>query len=329
MRSVALLLACAVLTRPSAAGLTRFEFRQPHMGTTVRVVLYAGDAPAAEALAASAFSRIAALDDHLSDYRESSELMALCRAAGGPAVGVSGDLFSVLTAAQAFASRTQGAFDVTIGPVSRVWRHARATGELPEASRLAEAQRLVGHDKMHLSSEGRTVRLEERGMMLDLGGIAKGFAADQALAVLAGGGARHAIVAIGGDVAAGDPPPGEAGWEVGIAPLGPGPSGALPAVRLQRAAISSSGDAEQYLEAGGEHFSHIVNPITGSAATGKRGVTVIAPTGMTADALATAVKVLGAARGLPVVDGMEGAAALVVEDTPAGPREYRSKRWPR
>ena len=100
-------------------------------------------------------------------------------------------------------------------------------------------------------------------------------------------------------------------------------------MKLRRAAISSSGDAEQYLDAGDRHFSHIVNPITGSAATGRRGVTVIAPNGMTADALATAVKVLGAARGLPVVDDTEGAAALVVEDTPEGPRLSRSKRWPR
>jgi FAD:protein FMN transferase len=329
MRVAALLLVCTVLARPPAAGLTRYEFQQPHMGTTVRVVLYAGDTPAAEALAAAAFSRIAALDDRLSDYRESSELMALCRAAGGPPVGVSGDLFTVLTAAQGFASRTHGAFDVTIGPVSRVWRHARATGEVPEASRLAEAQRLVGYNKVHLSPAGRTVRLSERGMLLDLGGIAKGFAADDALALLVERGARHAIVAIGGDVAAGDAPPGTAGWEIGVAPLGPGRGRSLPPVRLRLAGISSSGDAEQYLDAGGQHFSHIVNPITGSAATGARGVTVIAPNGMTADALATAVKVLGATRGLPVVDGIEGAAALVVEETPEGPRQYRSKRWPR
>ncbi len=329
MRAPVLLLACAVLARPPATGLARFEFQQPHMGTTVRVVFYTSDAPAAEALAAAAFSRIAALEDRLSDYRESSELMALCRAAGGAPIAVSEDLFTVLTAAHAFASRTDGAFDVTVGPVSRVWRHARATGELPDSSRLAEAHRLVGFAKMQLSPEHRTVRLAERGMLLDLGGIAKGFAADEALAVLAGRGARQAIVAIGGDVAAGDAPPGTAGWEIGVAPLGPDRSGALPPVKLRRAAISSSGDAEQYLDAGDRHFSHIVNPITGSAATGRRGVTVMAPNGMTADALATAVKVLGAARGLQVVDDTEGAAALVVEDTPEGPRLSRSKRWPR
>jgi thiamine biosynthesis lipoprotein len=182
---------------------------------------------------------------------------------------------------------------------------------------------------MELSSGRRTVRLAEPGMLLDLGGIAKGFAADEALAVLAGRGARHALVAIGGDVAAGEAPPETTAWEIGVAPLGPGRSRSLPPVRLRIAAISSSGDAEQYLDAGGDHYSHVLDPITGSAATGRRGVTVIAPNAMTADALATAVKALGPARGLPVVDGMEGVAALVVEDTPEGPREYRSKRWPR
>jgi len=299
------------------------------MGTNVRIVLYARDAATADALAAAAFARIAALEDRFSDYRESSELMALSRTAGGPPVAVSGDLFAVLSAAQGFAERTGGAFDITIGPVSRMWRHARATGERPEAARLANAQRLVGYRKMELSAGPRTVRLRERGMLLDLGGIAKGFAADEALALLAGRGARHAIVAIGGDVVAGDAPPGMRGWEIGVAPLGPGHGPSLPPARLRFSAVSSSGDAEQFLDAGGEHFSHIVNPITGSAATGRRGVTVLAPNGMTADALATAVKVLGAARGLKIVDGIEGAGALVVEDTPEGVREYRSKRWPR
>jgi homoserine O-acetyltransferase len=297
------------------------------MGTTVRIVLYAPDASAAGGSAAAAFSRIAELDDRLTDYRETSELMALCRTAGGPPVDVSPDLFDVLAAAQRLAARTVGAFDVTIGPLSHLWRRARATGDVPDAAALATAWRLVGYQKLHLSPDIGTVRLDEPGMILDLGGIAKGYAADEALAVLARRGAPRALVAVGGDIAAGDAPPGTGGWEVGVAPLGP--RGArVPAVTLQRAGISTSGDAEQYLDAGGKHYSHIIDPITGSAASERRGVTVIAPNGMTADALATAVKLLGATRGLPIVEDTAGAAALVVDETTGGTRQYLSKRWP-
>lgn len=330
MRAAALFLTCAAAARilPSALPVERFEFTEPHMGTAVRVVLYAEDAAAARELATAAFSRIAALDERLSDYRDTSELMALSRAAGGPPVGVSADLFAVLAVAHGFSVRTGGAFDVTIGPVSHLWRRARAIGEPPAASDLAAAQRLVGYHKVQLSSHLRRVRLSDPGMILDLGGIAKGYAADEALQVLARRGTRQALVALGGDVAAGDSPPGTAGWQIGVAPLGPR-GAAIPPVTLQRAAISTSGDAEQYLDAAGTRYSHIVDPVTGSAATGQRGVTVIGPDAMTADALATAVKVLGVERGLPVVEDTEGAAALVVEETDGGIRRFPSKRWPR
>jgi thiamine biosynthesis lipoprotein len=331
IRTAALLLACASVARPAGHGpaVERFEFQQPHMGTTVRIVLYGTDERAARELAGRAFSRVAELDARLSDYLDSSELMALCRAAGGPPVAVSTDLFAVLFAAHGFSVQTQGAFDVTVGPLSRLWRRARARGELPEAAQLEEAQRRVGYRNMDLSSELRQVRLAEPGMLLDLGGIAKGYAADRALDVLVARGAPRALVAIGGDIVAGDAPPGTPGWEIVIAPLGTRRGVPVPSVTLRQAAISTSGDAEQYLEWGGEHYSHILQPATGSAVTGRRAVTVIARSGMTADALATAVKVLGAARGLPLVDDTPGAAGLVVEDTPSGPQQSVSKRWNR
>lgn len=298
------------------------------MGTTVRILLYARDAAEAQSISAEAFARIRELNDRFSDYSDTSELAEVSRAAGGPAVRVSEDLFQVLAAAQQIAAETHGAFDVTVGPVSHLWRHARAAGEVPDAGRLAAAQRLVGHRRLHLSSAARTVRLEKRGMILDLGGIAKGFAADAALETIERRGARHSLVAVGGDIVAGEPPPGKASWDVTVAPLGPPTEGPLRIIALRRGAISSSGDTEQFLDVGGRHYSHIVNPTTGRAETGRRGVTVMAPSGMTADALATAVKVLGAERGFQVVEKFSGAAALVVEGVGEGQRVFRSQRWP-
>ncbi len=303
------------------------------MGTSARIVLYANHEAAARALAGRAFARIAELDARLSDYRGSSEVMLLCANAGGPAVEVSEDLARVLDAAQQVARRSDGAFDVTIGPVSRVWRRARAAGALPDRAELGAAQRLVGYRKMEVSLERRTVRLAERGMMLDLGGIGKGYAADEALEVLRESGAPAALVSLGGDVAAGDPPPGRAGWEIAIAPLGPSSGGtevppyAISTRLLQNAGVSTSGDAEQFLQRDGVRHSHVLDPSSGAARTGRRGVTVVARHAMMSDALSTAVAVMGAERGLRLVDGTPGAAALFVELTAAGIVEYRTRRW--
>jgi thiamine biosynthesis lipoprotein len=322
-------------------GLVRFEFQQPHMGTMARVVLYAADEDAARALSRRAFARIAELDARLSDYRDTSELMEVCRGAGGPPRRVSEDLFRVLDAAYRWSERTGGAFDVTIGPVSHVWRRARAEKQPPSVSALEEARRLVGYRSLELDAQERTVRLTRAGMILDVGGIGKGYAADEAIAMLREHGAPSSLVAIGGDIVAGDPPPGKAGWQIAIASLGAtDPHGStrighgstridtdIESKVLSNAAVSTSGDAEQFLEHDGKRLSHVLDPSTGAAKVGRRGVTVIAADGMTADALSTAVGVMGAERGFAVVEETPRAAALHVEMTADGLQHRRSKRW--
>ena len=311
----------------SPQNVALFEYQEPHMGTTVRLLLYAADAASAERISRAAFARIRELNDRFSDYSDTSELSGVSRAAGGDAVAVSEDLFRVLLAAQRIAARTQGAFDITIGPVSHLWRSARATGLEPDAVRLAAATRLVGYRRLRLTASLRTARLADPGMALDLGGIAKGFAADAALAIMVQQGARRSAVAVGGDIVASEPPPGTSAWDVTIAAPGGSGNPLLRAVRLRRGAASTSGDAEQFLDVGGRHYSHIVNPSTGSAETGRLSVTVRAPDGATADALATAIKVLGPERGLRILDQFPDAAALIVVDEGNSRRVHRSRRW--
>ncbi len=200
-------------------GLQRFTFSEPHMGTTARIVLYAPDEAAAKKAAKAAFARIAELNKILSDYDPDSELMRLCKHAGGDAVPVSVDLFRVLQEAEKYAKLSDGAFDVSIGPVVRLWRKARRTREMPNAAAIKAALDQIDYRKIRLDPKGRTVRLLLMGMLLDLGGIAKGYAADAALAVLRQHGITQALVALGGDIAVGEPPPGSAGWRIGIAPL--------------------------------------------------------------------------------------------------------------
>lgn len=320
-------LAAAAYSPGPQADSTRFEFLEAHMGTRFKLVLYAQDAETAAASARAAFARVAQLDATMSDYRESSELVSLCRRAGRGPVKVSEDLFRVLAGAQEWARRTDGAFDVTVGPLVQLWRRARRTGELPDARRLAQARKLTGYRKLHLDEQARSVRLDRSGMRLDLGGIAKGFAADEAIAVLKRRGISSALVAAGGDIAVSDPPPGTAGWLIAIASPGPSDRPSTQHLSLRAAAVSSSGDAEQYLEIGGVRYSHVVDPRTGLGVVGRRSVTVVAPDGTTSDALATASSVLGTGRGLKLIDSTEGAAALFIQATGQGLQSFESKRW--
>jgi thiamine biosynthesis lipoprotein len=307
----------------------RFTFSEAHMGTIFKIILYASDAELAAQAASAAFERIAALDNAMSDYKPDSELMRLCQAGGGPPVKVSEDLFHVLAAAQELAARSDGAFDITVGPVVRLWRRARRQHELPDLDRMAQALTLVGYRNLQLDPTQRTVQLLKPGMLLDLGGIAKGYAADEALRVLKRDGITSALVAAAGDIACSRPPPGREGWRIEIATLVPSAKSVDERMRyllLHDAAVSTSGDAEQHLDFGGQRYSHIINPATGIALTGRRSVTVVAPSGIAADSNAVAVCVLGSERGLRLVDSTDGMAALIVEACGEGLRYFQSRR---
>jgi thiamine biosynthesis lipoprotein len=256
----------------------RFEAVEPHMGTLVRVTIYSKDASPMRA----AFERIRELDDKLSDYKPESELNRLCRIRN---MRVSEDLFRVLEAAQKLSALTDGAFDVTIGPVTHLWRLGKAAD--------AEAMARVGWRNVALDKRHRTVELKLTGMQLDLGAIAKGYAADEALKTLRRLGVKQALIAVSGDIVAGDAPPGTRGWRVGLEPAGG-------EIFLRNAAVSTSGDAEQFREIGGVRYSHIIDPKTGLGLTSAIAVTVVARRGLDADPIATAVSVMGEEKGREV-----------------------------
>lgn len=303
---------CASKPAPS---LERHEFSEPQMGIPFRIVLYAPNPASARASARAAFDRIAALNLVLSDYEDESELTRLNRTAGsGRAVAVSEDLWRVLSRAQEMARRTGGAFDVTVGPCVQLWRRARRQRAWPEASRLDAALEAVGFQHLELDPLRRTALLRRPRMRLDFGGIGKGYALQEALETLEARGVRRALVTGGGDMVAGEPPPGKAGWQIEIAPLDATNAPPARVVLLRRQALATSGDLFQRFEFAGRRYSHIVNPRTGIGLTDHSLVTVIARDGMTADALSTAVSVLGPDAGMRLVDRERGAAAQVVRE---------------
>jgi thiamine biosynthesis lipoprotein len=311
------LLACAACV--AGQQLQLFEAVEPRMGTLFRIKLYAPNQQRARAAFRAAFDRIAELDRILSDYQPDSELNRLCRSAVKRAVPVSDDLYRVLWAAQQLAEESGGAFDVTQGPVIRLWRQARREGRLPDPAALRAASARSGYRKLHLNPADHTAMLDEAEMQLDLGGIAKGYAADAALEVLDRQGISRALIAASGDLAFSHAPPGEHGWKIGLDLLDRPGAPFSKVLELSDAAVSTSGDTEQYVELNGKRYSHIVDPATGEALTNGFTVSVIARRGITADSLATAVCVLGDARGLVLIEKHPDTAAIVV--SPGSMRE--------
>lgn len=302
----------------------RLIYEERHMGVLVKLTVYSEDKAAANKAAREAFDRIAEFDRIMSDYNPESELRQLCdNAKPGEAVKVSEELFFILEESQKVSEKSNGAFDVTVGPVVRLWRRARRQNELPDADRLHEAMKAVGYQKVKLDKTARSVTLTHPGMRLDLGGIGKGYAGDAALEVFKKHNLPHAMIAVAGDVVLGDAPPGQAGWRVGIAPLEN--ENGLPdrILELNNAAVSTSGDAFQFVEINGKRYSHIVDPKTGLGLTMRSSVTVIAPTGTKADSLASAVSVLGPDAGLKLIESTPKTETLIVQREPQ--KTYESK----
>jgi thiamine biosynthesis lipoprotein len=310
----------------------RFEAKAVHMGTEWRIVAYAADEEKANDATEAAFKRVAELDAVMSDYNPKSELMRLCAAndaAPGKPVPVSDDLLRVLTLAQGVSEQTDGAFDCTVGPVVKLWRTARKTKQLPKADELKAARELVGYKMVGLDPKAKTVTLAKANMRLDLGGIGKGFAADEAMAVLRKKGVQSALIAASGDITVSAAPPDKDSWVVDVAPLTK--DGPRRALELVNASVSTSGDLFQHVEIDGVRYSHVLDPKTGVGLTGRRSATVIAPHGWQADALTKGASLLPADKLVKLIDGIDGAAAFVAVKETEGAKEVvtRSRRFER
>lgn len=270
------LLACCLLAR-CLISAERYQASEPHMGSVVAITLYAENPDQAQQAFVAAFKRIADLNRILSDYDPGSELSRACEGRSA-----SPELIRVVSHAQKLAQETGGAFDITVGPLTRLWREARKAKKMPTDSVIAQARERSGYRKLTVNNGILSCAVS--GMLLDAGGIAKGYAADEALAAIRQKGVMSALVAVSGDLAIGDSPPGKRGWRVKV----------LNRVReLSNCAVSTSGDEFQFVKLDDVRYSHIIDPRTGTALRDSRTVAVIARSGIDADAIATAVSVGG------------------------------------
>lgn len=298
-------LACALLLLPSCT-LLADEWRKVsktavHMGVEFEAVVYAKGSAAADRALDQALARVGELDALLSDYRPDSEVSRLSEQAGSAEpLAVSSDLIRVLRDARTISERSGGAFDVTAGALTKLWRRARRLKEYPAEENLREALATVGYRQLEFDAEKKLARLTRAGARIDLGGIAKGYAAEEALKILMDAGFPRSLVRASGDIAVHDPPPNEIGWKVAVAPLNPDDPPTI-FLRLNRQAVSTSGESRQHFVHEGKRYSHLINPQTGIALTGRMSVTVVSPRATSADALASASAVLGPEPALKLV----------------------------
>jgi thiamine biosynthesis lipoprotein len=288
-------------------GQTRW-FRY-QMGTSVRVEVYGGTVADREAAATEAFGAIAEVDRLMSDYRVDSELSHLNESAAHAPVAVSPPMFAVLDAAERVSRASGGAFDVTVGPLVRLWGFKDKRAHVPTPAELAEVRPVIGFRNVVIDRESRAVRFARPGVQIDLGGIAKGFAVE----VAAGSLRRRSLSGLidaGGNQFMVGLPPGKHRWSVGIG-RPDAPQGLLGALDLPGGALSTSSDASNFLSENGRTYGHLLDPRSLQPSNASLSVTIVSPDGTLSDALSKAVFVLGPRNGLALLASFPGTSGIV------------------
>jgi thiamine biosynthesis lipoprotein len=268
----------AVRIEAKPDGAVRVEASDEIMGTTFSVVLYGDERASTEAAARTALDEAGRLDRLLSNYLPSSEWSEMNRTAALKPAPVSPELFQLLSDCLTYSRQSEGAFDITVGPLMAVWGFYKGEGLLPRPGDVSAALEQVGYQHVRLDPATRTVQFDRPGMSLDPGGIGKGYAIDRMVDALRQRGISAALVSAGGSsiYGIGAPPDDPAGWRVTLrAPDNPGRTAAE--IRLKDMSLSTSGSYEKFFRAGGKIYSHIMDPRTGYPARGASSVSVVAP----------------------------------------------------
>ena len=275
-------------------GSDYFTFSEKCMGTDFKIIIDDTNESTCQKVAKKAFEEAHRLNNIFSDYLADSEASVLSASSFNDQddeyLEISAELLKVLKFSRELSKDTSGDFDITIGPASRLWRIARFRESLPGPDKIKNALTRIGFNKILFHPSKNKVRLDHKGMLLDFGGIAKGFAGDQMLTLLKDSGLNRCLIDAGGDLIIGQAPKGKPGWRVKI---GGEKHPELPSLSLSNCAVATSGDTEQFAIIRGKAYSHIINPHTGIGLNTRAQVTVIAKNGMIADSLASAALVSG------------------------------------
>ena len=303
----------------------KYLFNDRQMGVEFRYTVYAKSKEQAQRAVTAANKRVSELNQIFSDYIVDSELWQLSESSGtNQSVKVSQEMWDILKKSMEFHKVSNGAFDITAGPYFYLWRIARVKKSLPSARSMTRAANKVGVDKIIFDDLQQKVTLTADNMRLDLGGIAKGYAADEALKVLLSHGVKYALVDASGDIAFTESPNGF--WPIYLADEEK--TSASQMIELQQGAVATSGDTLQFVEIDGKRYSHIIDPKTGIGVTNRCRVTIVAQDCMTADALASTVTVLGPEKGLELIEKMDGVEVYIQQIVGDGLKSFKSSGFP-
>ena len=296
--------------------LARHEATRLSMGCVYGIAAYGPDGDALPRFLDEALDEVDRIDRLMSHYRPDSPLSQLNQRAAGGVVGVDRELFDFLALAIGYSRESEGAFDITVGPLMKAWGFFRGDGRVPAPAELAEARERVGYGHVRLDAATRTVRFDTPGVELDLGGIAKGYAVDRAIALLRERGVTAALVSAGGStVYALGAPPGQDAWTVSVQdPLTAGRVAIT--VALRDRSLSIAGVSEKFFERGRTRYAHIMDPRTGRPVRNVLAVAIVAPSGTAGDALDDAVFVKGVTGSRSYLQRYPGAEAYLF--LPAG-----------
>jgi FAD:protein FMN transferase len=296
------------------AGTLRLESSVVAMGSAYSVVAYGEDRTRMEDAVDAAFEEVHRLDQMLSNYKPESELSEVNRNAAERPVPVTQEMFDLLAACVAYSRASEGAFDITVGPLMKVWGFYKGTGRLPHRAEVRGALERVGYQNISLDAANRTVRFAKAGVELDPGGIGKGYAVDRMVEVLKQYGMQTALVSASGSSIYGlGAPPGEKGWKVQIRDP-KDEKKTVADVYLKDESMSTSGNYEKFFRAEGRIYSHIMDPRTGWPAQGVLSVSAVTPRTIDSEAWTKPLFVNGrawAAKHKPA-----GLRAFFCEDTP-------------
>lgn len=281
------------LTNISNAQEKRFSYSREKMGSPFDIIFYDVDTSHANKTANRCFLLVDSLVNIFSDYIDSSELNKLSNSSGQHKdVHVTPALYDIFLQSQIAYKLSDGAFDITIGPVVKLWRKARKEQRFVDPATIIKTKQLVGFNKLKLDTSFKSAQLLQPGMQLDLGGIAQGYIAQKVLDRLRQQQISKALVNVSGDIAIGEAPSGKGGWTIGVNMPERTDDLQKQKLLLRNCAVSTSGDVYQYIEHEGKRYSHIIDPRTGYGVTSQRNVTVVAKDAATADWLATACSIL-------------------------------------
>jgi FAD:protein FMN transferase len=281
------------------------------MGTLVEVSVVGAD-DKAKAAAEAALDEIKRIED-LTSFHKPSGLNRLNDAAGQGAVKVDEELLSLIETALRMARETNGAYDPTIGALTRIWQFSAGEPRLPDAAQVREALGKVGWNKVVVDHQAGTVSLPEPGMALDLGGITKGYALDRAGEAIRQKGVAGALVNAGGDIRVLGEKESGTPWKIGVQDPR-NPRGIIAVANVSNRVIVTSGDYERCFFQEGKRYHHILDPAVGYPAEGLQSVTILAADGITAEPLAVGVFVMGLEKGLKFIDGRPGLEGLLVDE---------------